>query len=129
MVPHVDYNVIPSVVYTQPEVASVGFSEQQLKTSGILYKTSKFPFSANSRSKAVHETEGFVKLLCHQESGLVLGAHIIGSCAGNMIAQIAQAMSLRATAQDLAHNCHAHPTTSEAIKESVLGLFSKPIHL
>ncbi len=129
MAPHVDYNVIPSVVYTQPEVASVGFSEQQLKTSGILYKTSKFPFSANSRAKAVHETEGFVKLLCHQESGLVLGAHIIGSCAGNMIAQIAQAMSLRATAQDIASTCHAHPTTSEAIKESALGLFSKPIHL
>ncbi len=125
---HVDYNVIPSVVYTQPEVASVGFTEPQLQASNIPYKASKFPFSANSRAKAVHETEGFVKLLSHQETGLVLGAHIIGSCAGTMIAQVAQAMSLHATVEDIARTCHAHPTYSEAIKEAAWAGFSKAIH-
>lgn len=125
---HVDYNVIPSVVYTQPEVASVGFTEPQLQASNISYKASKFPFSANSRAKAVHETEGFVKLLSHQETGLVLGAHIIGSCAGTMIAQVAQAMSLHATVEDIARTCHAHPTYSEAIKEAAWAGFSKAIH-
>jgi dihydrolipoamide dehydrogenase len=125
---HVDYNVIPSVVYTQPEVASVGFTEPQLQASNIPYKASKFPFSANSRAKAVHETEGFVKLLSHQETGLVLGAHIIGSCAGTMIAQIAQAMTLHATVEDIARTCHAHPTYSEAIKEAAWAGFSKAIH-
>ncbi|MEI6627878.1 MAG: FAD-dependent oxidoreductase, partial [Alphaproteobacteria bacterium] len=125
---HVDYNVVPAVVFTQPEVASVGFSESQLQLSDVPYKVSKFPFSANSRAKAVHETFGFVKLLCHQESGLVLGAHIIGSCAGAMIAQVAQAMKMRARAEDIARTCHAHPTYSEAIKEAALGIFSKVIH-
>jgi dihydrolipoamide dehydrogenase len=128
MVCHVDYNVIPAVVFTQPEVASVGFTESQLQLSNVPYKVSKFPFSANSRAKAVHETFGFVKLLCHQESGLVLGAHIIGSCAGAMIAQVAQAMKMRATAEDIVRTCHAHPTYSEAIKEAALGIFSRAIH-
>lgn len=125
---HVDYNVIPAVVYTQPEVASVGFTEPQLQMANIPYKASKFPFSANSRAKAVNETVGFVKLLSHQDTGLVLGAHIIGACAGTMIAQIAQAMSLRATVEDIARTCHAHPTHSEAIKEAAWAGFAKAIH-
>lgn len=125
---HVDYNVIPAVVYTQPEVAYVGFTEPQLQTANIPYKASKFSFSANSRAKATHETVGFVKLLSHQETGLVLGAHIIGSHAGTMIAQVAQAMSLRATVEDIARTCHAHPTHSEAIKEAAWAGFSKAIH-
>ncbi len=125
---HLDYNVIPAVVYTQPEVASVGFTEPQLQAANIPYKASKFPFSANSRAKATHETAGFVKLLSHQETGLVLGAHIIGTCAGTLIAQVAQAMSLRATAEDIARTCHAHPTHSEAIKEAAWAGFAKAIH-
>ncbi len=125
---HVDYNVIPAVVYTQPEVAAVGFTEPQLQSANIPYNASKFPFSANSRAKAVNETEGFVKLLSHQETGLVLGAHIIGTCAGTMIAQVAQAMSLRATVEDIARTCHAHPTHSEAIKEAAWAGFAKAIH-
>lgn len=124
----VDYNVIPAVVYTQQEVASVGFTEPQLRAANIPYKVSKFPFSANSRAKAVHETEGFVKLLSHQETGLVLGAHIIGSCAGTMIAQVAQAMSMHATVEDIARTCHAHPSHSEAIKEAAWAGVSKAIH-
>ena len=124
----VDYNVIPAVVYTQPEVASVGFIEPQLQAANIPYKASKFPFSSNSRAKAVHETEGFVKLLSHQETGLVLGAHIIGSCAGTMIAQVAQAMSMHATVEDIARTCHAHPTHSEAIKEAAWAGVYKAIH-
>ncbi len=125
---HVDYNVIPAVVYTQPEVASVGFTESQLQAANIPYKSSKFPFSANSRAKVTYETEGFVKLLSHQETGLVLGAHIIGSYAGTMIAQIVQAMSFRATVEDIARTCHAHPTYSEAVKEAAWAGFSKAIH-
>lgn len=125
---HVDYNVIPAVIYTQPEAACVGFTETQLQSANILYKASKFLFSANSRAKATHETTGFVKLLSHQETGLVLGAHIIGSCAGTMIAQVAQAMSLRASVEDIARTCHAHPTHSEAIKEAAWAGFAKAIH-
>lgn len=125
---HIDYNVIPAVIYTQPEVASVGFTEPQLQEASIPYKSSKFPFSANSRAKATHDTEGFVKLLSHQGTGLVLGAHIIGSCAGTMIAQIAQAMALRATAEDIARTCHPHPTHSEAIKEAAWAEIFKAIH-
>jgi dihydrolipoamide dehydrogenase len=128
MITHIDYNIIPAVVYTQPEVACVGFTEPQLVTANIPYKASKFPFSANSRAKAVHETVGFVKLLSHQETGLVLGAHIIGSCAGTMIAQVAQAMSLRATVEDVARTCHAHPTHNEAIKEAAWAGFAKALH-
>lgn len=128
MKPHVDYNVIPAVVYTQPEVACVGFTEPQLQAANIPYKASKFPFSANSRAKATHETIGFVKLFSHLETGLVLGAHIIGSNAGTMIAQVAQAMNLRATTEDIARTCHAHPTHSEAIKEAAWAGFAKAIH-
>lgn len=125
---HVDYNVIPAVVYTKPEVASVGFTEQQLQVSQVPYKSSRFLFSANSRAKATHDTEGFVKLLSHQETGLVLGAHIIGSYAGTMIAQVAQAMQLRASVEDIARTCCAHPTHSEAIKEAAWEGFAKAIH-
>lgn len=126
---HIDYNVIPAVVYTQPEVASVGFTEQELEIANIPYKASKFPFSANSRAKAVHDTVGFVKLLSHNESGLLLGAHIIGSCAGTLIAELALALSKRMKVEDVAKVCHAHPTHSEAIKEAALIGFSKAVHI
>jgi dihydrolipoamide dehydrogenase len=125
---HIDYNVIPAVVYTQPEVASVGFTEQELIAANIPYKTSKFPFTANSRAKAVHDTVGFVKLLSHNESGLLLGAHIIGSCAGTLIAELALALSKRMKIEEVAKVCHAHPTHSEAIKEAALIGFSKAVH-
>jgi dihydrolipoamide dehydrogenase len=129
MSPHIDYNVIPAVVYTQPEVASVGFTEQELEAVNIPYKSSKFPFTANSRAKAVHDTVGFVKLLSHSESGLLLGAHIIGSLAGTLIAELALALSKRIKVEDVAKVCHAHPTHSEAIKEAALIGFSKAIHV
>jgi len=106
----------------------VGFSEHQLQESQVPYKASKFLFSANSREKATHDTEGFVKLLSHQETGLVLGAHIIGSHAGTMIAQVAQAMQLRANVEDIARTCCAHPTHSEAIKEAAWNGFANAIH-
>lgn len=125
---HVDYNVIPAIVYTKPEVASVGFTEAQLKDANIAYKSSKFPFAANSRSKATHETEGFVKLLSQKETGLVLGAHIIGNYAGTMIAQVAQAMKFHANIEEVARTCCAHPTHSEAIKEAAWEGFAKAIH-
>lgn len=114
----IDYNVIPSVVYTQPEVASVGFTEQELESNGIPYSTSKFNFAANGRSKAVHETKGFVKVIAHKESHLILGAHIIGSCAGTLIAELALALSKRMKVEDIANVCYAHPTHNETIKEA-----------
>lgn len=125
---HVDYNVIPSVIYTKPEVASVGFTEYQLQEAAVPYKLSKFFFSGNSRAKAIHDLEGFVKLLSHKETGLLLGAHIIGSEAGTLIAQMAQAMKLRANIEDVARTCCAHPTYNEAIKEAAWAGFAGAIH-
>jgi dihydrolipoamide dehydrogenase len=122
-------DIIPAVIYTNPEAASVGKTEQALKTDGVPYRASTFPMLANSRAKANGSTEGFVKLLCHAQSGVVLGAHIIGDMAGTMIAQIAQAMEFSATAEDIAYTCHAHPTHSEAVKEAALGLNGSAIHI
>ena len=125
---HVNYNVIPGVVYTTPEVASVGKTEEQLKKSQITYKIGKFPFMANSRAKAINETEGFVKMLSDSKTDKVLGVHMIGPHAGELIAEMSLAMEFGASAEDIARTCHAHPTFSEAVKESALAVDKRPIH-
>ncbi|WP_411037148.1 dihydrolipoyl dehydrogenase [Shinella sp. BYT-45] len=125
----VNHAMIPSVVYTDPEVASVGKTEQVLRAEGIAYRASTFPMLANSRAKANGSTEGFVKLLAAQESGVLLGAHIVGELPGTMIAQVSQAMEFGATAEDIAYTCHAHPTHSEAIKEAALGFGGAAVHI
>ena len=125
---HVNYNIIPGVVYTSPEVAAVGKTEEQLKLENISYKIGKFPFLANSRAKVNNETEGFVKILAHSTTDKVLGAHIIGPHCGDMIAEMALAMEFGASAEDIARTCHAHPTHTEAIKEAALAVDKRPIH-
>ena len=125
---HVNYDVIPGVIYTNPEVAYVGKTEEQLKDSKINYKVGKFPFMANSRAKAIDEPEGFVKILADDKTDKVLGVHIIGPHAGEMIAEMAVAMEFGASSEDIARTCHAHPTFSEAIKEAALSVDKRPIH-
>ncbi|MDB3858376.1 dihydrolipoyl dehydrogenase [Pelagibacteraceae bacterium] len=125
---HVNYDVIPGVIYTSPEVASVGKTEEQLKSEKKDYKVGKFPFLANSRAKVNNETEGFVKILADSNTDKVLGAHIIGPHSGDMIAEIALAMEFGASAEDIARTCHAHPTHTEAIKEAALAVDKRPIH-
>ncbi len=125
---HVNYDIIPGVIYTFPEVASAGKTEEQLKEHNIKYKIGKFPFMANSRAKAINESQGFVKILADDRTDKVLGAHIIGPNAGEMIAEIAIAMEFGASAEDIARTCHAHPTFSEAIKEAALSVDKRPIH-
>ena len=127
--PHIDYDAIPGVVYTAPEIASVGKTEEQLKDAGIAYKSGKFPFMANSRAKAVGLTDGFVKLLADAETDRVLGCHIIGAEAGTMIAEIALAMEFGASSEDIARTCHPHPTLEEAVKEAAMAVTGKPIHI
>ncbi len=126
---HVNYDVIPGVVYTQPEVASVGKTEEELKAAGIAYKVGKFPFSANGRARAMLATDGFVKILADKENDRVLGGHIVGFGAGEMIHEIAVLMEFGGSSEDLGRTCHAHPTMSEAVKEAALGAFFKPIHM
>ncbi|OBA20321.1 dihydrolipoyl dehydrogenase [Metschnikowia bicuspidata var. bicuspidata NRRL YB-4993] len=125
---HVNYGNIPSVMYTHPEVAWVGANEQQLKADGIKYKVGKFPFIANSRAKTNLDTDGFVKFLADAETQRVLGVHIIGPNAGEMIAEGGLAMEYGASTEDIARTCHAHPTLSEAFKEAALATFDKPIN-
>ena len=125
---HVNYDVIPGVIYTSPEVATVGKTEEQLKSEKISYKVGKFPFLANSRAKVNNETDGFVKILADDKTDKVLGVHIIGSHCGNMIAEMALAMEFGASAEDIARTCHAHPTHTEAIKEAALAVDKRPIH-
>lgn len=125
---HVNYDVIPGVVYTSPEVASIGKTEEQLKEMNHAYKVGKFPFMANSRAKAINEPEGFVKILVEEKTDKVLGVHIIGTHAGEMIAEMALAMEFAASSEDIARTCHAHPTFSEAIKEAALSVDKRPIH-
>jgi dihydrolipoamide dehydrogenase len=125
---HVNYNMIPMVIYTSPEVASVGKTEQQLIEENIKYKIGKFPFMANPRAKVINETEGFVKILAEEKTDKVLGVHIIGPHAGDMIAEMVLAMEFGASSEDLARTCHAHPTYSEAIKEAALAVDKRPIH-
>ncbi|KQY26006.1 dihydrolipoyl dehydrogenase [Rhizobium sp. Root482] len=126
---HVNYDVIPSVVYTQPEVASVGKTEEELKAAGIAYKAGKFPFTANGRARAMQVTDGFVKILADKETDRVLGGHIVGFGAGEMIHEIAVLMEFSGSSEDLGRTCHAHPTMSEAVKEAALATFAKPIHM
>jgi dihydrolipoamide dehydrogenase len=126
---HVNYNIIPSVVYTDPEVASVGKTEEQLKLENIEYKVGKFPFMANSRAKSICNTEGFVKILADKKTDKVLGAHIIGQEAGTLIAEIAIAMEFSASSEDIARTCHAHPTLNEAVKEAALAVDKRTINL
>ena len=125
---HVNYDVIPGVIYTSPEVATVGKTEEQLKDENKSYKVGKFPFLANSRAKVNNETEGFVKILADSKTDKVLGVHIIGPHCGDMIAEMALAMEFGASAEDIARTCHAHPTHTEAIKEAALAVDKRPIH-
>ena len=125
---HVNYDVIPNVVYTYPEIASVGKSEEELKAAGIAYNVGKFPFTANARAKINLTAEGFVKILADAKTDRVLGVHIIGPDAGNMIGEAAVAMEFGASSEDIARTCHAHPTLSEAIKESALALVKRAIN-
>ena len=119
---HVNYDVIPGVIYTSPEVASIGKTEEQLKESNKKYKVGKFPFLANSRAKAIDEPEGFVKILADDKTDKILGVHMIGPHAGEMIAEIGIAMEFGASSEDIARTCHAHPTFSEAVKEAALSV-------
>ncbi len=126
---HVNYGVIPSVVYTEPEVASVGKTEEELKAEGIAYKAGKFPFSANGRARAMVASDGFVKILADAQTDRVLGVHILGRGAGEMIHEAAVLMEFGGSSEDLGRTCHAHPTMSEAVKEAAMATFFKPIHM
>lgn len=125
---HVNYDAIPGVVYTNPEIASVGKTEEQLKDSGIPYRKGTFPFLANGRAKAIGHTEGRVKILAHAETDRVLGVHIIGPHAGDLIAEAVAAMEFGASSEDIARTCHAHPTLAEAVKEAALAVDKRAIH-
>jgi dihydrolipoamide dehydrogenase len=126
---HVNYDVIPNVVYTFPELASVGKSEEELKAAGVGYNVGKFPFTANGRAKVNHTTDGFVKILADAKTDRVLGVHILGADAGNMIAEAAVAMEFGAAAEDIARTCHAHPTLPEAVKEAALAVAKRAINM
>jgi dihydrolipoamide dehydrogenase len=126
---HVNYNVIPGVIYTNPEIASVGLTEEELKAKGIAYKVGKFPFSANGRARAMRATEGFVKFLADATTDQVLGVHIVGPFAGELIAEAAVLMEFSGSSEDLARTCHAHPTLSEAMKEAALAVEKRAIHI
>jgi dihydrolipoamide dehydrogenase len=125
---HVNYDTIPGVVYTEPEIATVGKSEEQLKEAGIPYRTGQFPFLANGRARSSGHTDGFVKMLAHKETDRVLGVHIIGPHAGELIAECASAMEFAASSEDIARCCHAHPTLAEAVKEAALAVDGRAIH-
>ena len=126
---HVNYGAIPAVVYTNPEIASVGATEEELKAAGIDYKIGKFPFSANGRARAMLQTEGFVKILSDAKTDRVLGGHIVGTGAGEMIHEIVVLMEFAGSAEDLGRTTHAHPTMSESVKEAALAAWTKPIHM
>ncbi|MBZ0141466.1 MAG: dihydrolipoyl dehydrogenase [Pseudorhodoplanes sp.] len=126
---HVNYDVIPNVVYTYPEIATVGKSEDELKAANVAYNAGKFPFTANGRAKANQKTEGFVKILADAKTDRVLGVHIVGADAGNMIAEAAIAMEFGASSEDIARTCHAHPTLPEAVKEAALAVEKRAIHM
>ena len=125
---HVNYDVIPAVVYTSPEVAAVGRTEEELKTAGVPYKVGKFSYIANGRAKSILKTDGFVKVLAHADTDRVLGVHIVGPGAGEAIAEAAVLMEFSGSAEDLARTCHAHPTLSEAVKEAALAVDKRAIH-
>ena len=125
---HVDYNLVPSVVYTHPEAASVGKTEEQLKEEGTAYNVGKFPFTANGRARAMNATDGFAKILADKKTDKILGAHIVGVEAGNMIHEVAAVMAFGGASEDLARICHAHPTLNEAVKEAAMATYDKPLH-
>lgn len=127
--PHLDYDTIPGVVYTWPEVATVGRTEEQLKAANIAYKVGKFPFTANGRARAMGDMDGFVKLLADARTDKLLGAHIIGPDAGTLIAELALAMEFGASAEDVARTCHAHPSLNEAVKEAALAVAGRALHI
>ena len=126
---HVNYDVIPNVIYTFPEVAAVGKSEEDLKDAGIAYKVGKFPFIANGRAKVNKTTDGFVKVLADAKTDRMLGVHIIGAAASEMIAEAAVIMEFGGSAEDIARTCHAHPTLTEAVKEAALAVDKRAIHM
>ena len=126
---HINYDAIPGVVYTHPEVASVGKTEEQLKEDGVDYRVGKFPYMANGRARAMNETDGFVKILADKKTDKVLGCHIVGAEAGTLIAEVALAMEFSASAEDIARTCHAHPTLNEVVKEAALAVDSRPLHI
>jgi dihydrolipoamide dehydrogenase len=125
----VNYDVIPGVVYTWPEVASIGKTEEGLKQEGVAYNVGKFPFTANGRARAMGETDGFVKILADKRTDRILGAHIIGPDAGTLIAELATAMEFGASAEDVARTCHAHPSLNEAVKEAALAVDGRALHI
>jgi dihydrolipoamide dehydrogenase len=125
---HVNYDAIPGVIYTYPEVASVGKTEEELKEAGVEYVTGSFPFAANSRARANGSSDGFVKVLADKNTDRILGVHIIGPNAGEMIAEGVIGMEYGASSEDIARTCHAHPTLSEAFKEACMDTYDKPIH-
>ena len=125
---HIDYNCIPGVVYTWPEVASVGKTEEQLKEAGVSYKVGKFPFMANGRARAMNATEGFVKVLADAKTDRVLGAHLLGPNVGDLVQEIVTVMEFDGTAEDIARTCHAHPTLTEVVKEAALAVEKRQIH-
>lgn len=126
---HIDYNLIPGVVYTWPEVANVGKTEEQLKDEGVKYKKGKFPFSANGRARAINMTDGFVKILACEKTDRILGAHIIGAGAGDLMQEVVAVMEFQGTAEDIARTCHAHPTLMEVVKEAALAVHGRPLHI
>jgi dihydrolipoamide dehydrogenase len=126
---HVNYDAIPGVIYTHPEVANVGKTEEELKAAGTPYKKGVFPFSANSRARTVNDADGMVKVLSCASTDRMLGIHILGSNAGEMIAEAVLAFEYGASSEDVARTCHAHPTLSEAFKEACMATHDKPIHM
>eukprot|EP00850_Spirogloea_muscicola_P018091 SM000162S02369 [mRNA] locus=s162:118249:119838:- [translate_table: standard] len=125
---HVNYDTVPGIVYTHPEVASVGKTEEQVKAAGIEYVVGKFPFMANSRARTIDDAEGLVKIIADKKTDKILGVHIMGAAAGELIAECTLAMEYGAASEDIARTCHGHPTLSEAVKEAALATFAKPIH-
>jgi dihydrolipoamide dehydrogenase len=126
---HVNYGIIPAVIYTHPEVASVGLTEEEAKAKGLNYKVGTFPFMANARAKAMDDTEGLVKIIADAQSDKILGAHIIGPCAGELIGEVAAVMEFGGSSEDIARTCHAHPTLSEAVKEAALAVEKRTLNL
>ena len=126
---HVNYGVIPGIVYTMPEVAAVGRTEEELRAADIKYNVGKFPFTANGRARATRHTEGFVKVLADAETDKVLGVHIISAAAGDLIAECALLMEFGGSSEDLARTCHAHPTMAEAVKEAAMAVERRAIHV
>jgi len=126
---HIDYNLIPGVVYTWPEVASVGQTEEQLKSAGVDYKVGKFPFMANGRARAMNCTDGFVKILADAKTDRVLGCHIVGPEAGTLIAEVTAVMEFGGSSEDIGRTCHAHPTLEEVVKEAALAVLGRPLHI